>query len=306
MNNSDIVFTVFTPTYNRQHTIHRVYESLLKQTFKAFEWVIVDDGSQDKTEELVLRWQKESWFPIRYFFQDNQGKHIAFNRGVAEARGQLFLPLDSDDSCFPDALMKLYQHWMEIPPEQRQHFSAVTGLCVDQYGKLVGDKFPKDVVDSDSLEIRYKYKVRGEKWGFQRTDVLRRFPFPDLQGEKFVAESVVWSAIAREYKTRYINEPLRTYWLGAADQLTYKVNPARFARGHAYWHLGVLNNEVDYFVYAPWSFIKAAVHFVRFSIHAGDNLARQANLVNRSAFLLWLLAVPLGLGVYINDRRKYK
>jgi glycosyltransferase involved in cell wall biosynthesis len=305
MKHADIVFTVFTPTYNRQHTLNRVYESLRMQTFKAFEWVIVDDGSIDNTKELVSQWQEESWFPIRYFYQSNQGKHIAYNRGVAEARGELFQPLDSDDSCFPDALMKLYQHWMAIPPAQRQHFFAVTGLCVDQYGKLVGNKFPKDVFDSDSLEILYKFKVKGDKWGFQRTDLLRKFPFPDLLGEKFIPEGVVWHAIAREYKTRFINQPLLTCWLGSIDQLTYKGNPARFARGLAYGHLGVLNKELDYFKYAPWFFIKTAVHFSRFSFHAGENLGQQANLVNQHAFWLWLVTVPVGLGVYLYDKRKY-
>jgi len=304
MKHDDIVFTVFTPTYNRRHTLNRVYESLCMQTFKRFEWVIVDDGSEDNTEELVSQWQKGSWFPIRYFFQNNQGKHIAFNRGVTEARGQYFLPLDSDDSCFPDALMKLYKHWMDIPNEQKEIFSAVTGLCVDQNGNLVGDKFPKDMVDSDSLEMHYKYKVRGEKWGFQRTDVLKKFTFPNLSGEKFVPESVVWYAIAREYKTRFINEPLRIYWVGASDQLTQNKNPGRFAKGHAFWKLQVLNNELDYFWYDPWNFIKSSVNFVRFSFHSKDNLKRQANLVNRGAFLLWFVTVPFGYFVYINDKRK--
>lgn len=304
MMDANIVFTVFTPTHNREHTLSRVYASLRTQTFKAFEWVIVDDGSEDDTKEIILKWEKGSWFPIRYFYQNNQGKHIAYNRGVAEARGSLFLTLDSDDSCFPDALMKLYQHWMAIPAEQRELFSAVTGLCVDQRGELVGDKFPKDVFDSDSLEIHYKYKVKGEKWGFQRTDLLRRYPFPDLPGERFVPEGVVWSAIAREYKTRFINEPLRMYWTGSEDQLTFKgMMPIRFAKGLAYWHLGVLNNDMVYLKYAPWLFIKSAVHFSRFSFHAGDNLMRQANLVNRRAFWLWLVALPAGMGIYLNDKR---
>lgn len=59
-------FTVFTPTFNRAASIHRVYESLKSQTFRDFEWLIVDDGSEDDTADLVRKWIKEADFPIEY------------------------------------------------------------------------------------------------------------------------------------------------------------------------------------------------------------------------------------------------
>ncbi len=299
--NSPVKFTVFTPTYNRAHTLIRVYESLRGQTFKAFEWVIVDDGSLDDTREIISQWQRVEWFPIRYFYQRNQGKHIAFNRGVAEARGELFLPLDSDDSCLPDALEKLYTHWMAIPYNQREIFCGVTGLCVDQTGQLVGDRFPLDVTDSDALEIRYRYHVKGEKWGFVRTDVLRRFPFPDLGGEKFVPEGVIWNVISKHFKTRFVNEVLRVYWCGSEDQLTHQENPSRFAIGHAYWHMCTLNNELRWFIYFPLSFYKSAVHFSRFSFHCGESIKIQFRKLSPSAIALWLFALPIGFFVYRRD-----
>src|ERR1700736_1708087 len=91
-------FTVFTPTYNRAHTLHRVFNSLKAQSFRDFEWVLVDDGSTDNTEELAELWIKTADFPIRYFWQKNSGKHIAYNFGIREARGQMFAVLDSDDA----------------------------------------------------------------------------------------------------------------------------------------------------------------------------------------------------------------
>src|SRR5690242_19362698 len=101
------LFTVFTPTYNRAHTIERVYRSLCTQNCRDFEWLVVDDGSTDGTEALIRQWQHEAEFPIRYFWQPNAGKHVAMNRGVAEASGSLFLTLDSDDACVPWALERL-------------------------------------------------------------------------------------------------------------------------------------------------------------------------------------------------------
>lgn len=177
-------FTVFTPTFNRAHTLHRAYESLKAQTFRDFEWLIVDDGSNDNTKALVEKWQMEASFPIRYIFQENQGKHVAFNHGVELAEGELFLTFDSDDACVPVALERFKYHWDNIPLNEQNNFSAVTALCKDQKGTLVGDKFPLDITDSDSLEIRYKYKVKGEKWGFHRTDILKQFPFPDFENIK--------------------------------------------------------------------------------------------------------------------------
>ena len=104
MSDFSYIFTVFTPTYNRAHTLRVVFESLLNQTFKAingnpvFEWLVIDDGSTDETDRLVSRFQKEADFPIRYYYQDNSGKHVAMNKGVQLAQGALFLPADCN--CF--------------------------------------------------------------------------------------------------------------------------------------------------------------------------------------------------------------
>jgi len=108
-------FTVFTPTSNRAHTLSRVYESLKRQTFRDFEWLIVDDGSTDNTREVVEGWQREKLFIIRYFWQKNAHKKVAFNRGVLEADGKFFITLDSDDEALPEALDILDRHWCNIP-----------------------------------------------------------------------------------------------------------------------------------------------------------------------------------------------
>src|SRR5581483_7740515 len=137
-------FTVFTATYNRAYTLPRVYHSLCSQTFRDFEWLIVDDGSTDNTPELISQWQNAGNLPIRYLRQENRGRHVAFNRGVREAQGALFLNCDSDDACVPHALERFMYHWENIPLTERDGFSAVTALCMDTDGKIMGDKFPRD------------------------------------------------------------------------------------------------------------------------------------------------------------------
>lgn len=182
------------------------------------------------------QWQKEAEFPIRYIYQENSGKQIAFNRGVQEANGELFLTLDSDDACVPEALARFKYHWDTIPLNQKENFSAITCLCIDQSGEIIGSHFPFDPTDSNSLEIRHKFKVTGEKWGFHRTNVLRQFPFPEISGYKFIPEGIVWSRIARKYKTRFINEPLRIYFEGL-DQLTKSGLTEICALVLALWHI---------------------------------------------------------------------
>ena len=143
------VFTVFTPTFNRALTLHRVYQCLEGQTFRDFEWLIVDDGSSDSTGDLVAMWAKTASFPVRYWRQENLGKHVAFNRGVERANGAFFLTLDSDDWCVPEALARLKSHWDSIPEKVRDDFSAVTVLCKTEEGEIVGEPFPNEFVDSN-------------------------------------------------------------------------------------------------------------------------------------------------------------
>ncbi len=262
-------FTVFTPTYNRAHTLPRVYESLKRQTFRDFEWLIVDDGSTDNTRELVESYQKENSFPIRYFWQENAHKKTASNRGVQEAQGELFLTWDSDDAALPEALEILNRHWCNIPDAEREKFSAVTGLCINESGQIVGSRFPSDVFDSNSLEIRYRYRVVGEKWGFQRTDVMRQFPFPqDIKGE--VPPAIVWSAISNQYKTRYVNDVLRIYY-AEPDSIIHTGKMAgganKNAEGLALWAREVLCNQWRWLCYNPNWFLKMAANYTRFHMH---------------------------------------
>jgi glycosyltransferase involved in cell wall biosynthesis len=296
-------FTVFTPTYNRARTLNRVYRSLSGQTFTDFEWLVVDDGSTDDTGELIARYQAEDRFPIRYFRQEHGHKKVAFNRGVREARGELFLSLDSDDEAMPSALEILHRHWQAIPEQERPTFCGVTGLCVDVRGRVVGSRFPADVLDSDSLEIRYRYRVTGEKWGFLRTDVLRMYPFPeDVEGH--VPEDVVWSAIATRYRTRFVNETLRVYH-AEEDSITRggRRRPDANADGHALWAREVLCREWRWLPFAPQWFLRMGANYTRFHLHMRRGRPGRRwplkGLVPRG---IMAASWPLGLGLYLLDR----
>jgi glycosyltransferase involved in cell wall biosynthesis len=300
----EYLFTVFTPTYNRARTLQRVYASLQRQTLRNFEWLVMDDGSTDNTRALIAQWETESNFPIRYIFQENQGKPAAFNRGVQEARGELFLTLDSDDECVPEALERLKHHWDAIPAQDKTKFSAVTVLCKDQNGNLVGNKFPRDIFDSDTIEVTFKYRVTGEKWGFQRTDVLKQFPFPSIPNAKFISESVVWFALSRKYKTRFVNEALRIYHVddGAGDHLS-TLSPAVLS-GRAYLHRFVLNELIDWLFRTPRSVFRSAINFSRYSFGLGIPSSSQLKeLHSATARLVVAALMPLGFFMSLRDKR---
>ena len=102
------MITVFTPTFNRGHLIDTLYQSLLKQTNKDFEWIVIDDGSTDRTEAYFTEiLAKHNPFEIIYRTQPNGGKHRAINAGVQIAKGELFFIVDSDDYLTEDAIEKL-------------------------------------------------------------------------------------------------------------------------------------------------------------------------------------------------------
>ena len=84
------ILTIFTPTYNRAYILPKLYESLIKQTNKNFIWLIVDDGSDDNTEDIIKKWKEENYIDIEYIKQHNQGKHIAHNTGVDNCKTELF------------------------------------------------------------------------------------------------------------------------------------------------------------------------------------------------------------------------
>jgi len=281
-------FTVFTPTFNRAHTLHRPYESLLAQTFKDFEWLIVDDGSTDNTKGLIEKWQSEAEFPIRYIYQENRGKHVAFNRGVKEAKGDLFLTFDSDDACVPEALREFKYYWDNIPPEKREDFSGVTALCQDEHGNVIGKEFSSDVMDVSPIVMNFKDNVYGEKWGFHKTKILRRYPLPEISDEKFIPEGVVWNRIALKYKVRFLNKKLRIFEY-RPDGLTSSSLKIR-ARNP-------LGSRLYYkeFIALPLPIrkkIKNIINYIRFSLHAKTPLRR----IVLESQLKGLIAVLLAAG----------
>lgn len=202
----NIIITVFTPAYNREHLLGRLYESLKQQNYSDFEWVIVDDGSTDNTKDLIKTFIKEGKIKINYIYQKNSGKHIAINTGLSAAKGKYFFIVDSDDYILENVLNKIEKGFKGI--ECNNSFVGISGLKVHGDGKLIGTTFDDNLqyVDCTSLE-RKKHKIFGDKAEVFKTEILKNYPFPKIDDERFLPEAYIWNKIAHDgYKIRWFNE----------------------------------------------------------------------------------------------------
>ena len=285
-------FTVFTPTYNRAGLLTELYESLKIQTYKNFEWLIIDDGSADNTEETVKEFQKENILKINYIKKENGGKQRAYNLAVENAGGELFICLDSDDKYIPEGLEIILRYWKEY--EKRDDIAGMGYLSVYPDGKIIGKKFPEDVIISNQFDIYYKYQVSGDKGLMFRTEILKEYKFPEIDGEKFITEAVVYNRISRKYNILYINKKIeiKQYHEGGLTSGYNRLllnNP----KGSALYH-----NERNFFKMSFWDKILNNAVYYKFSRAAGENI-RKIFLDSKAVFYL---AVALPIGEYMFRR----
>ncbi|MGQ3585324.1 glycosyltransferase family 2 protein [Ornithobacterium rhinotracheale] len=287
--------SILTPTYNRANLLARVFESLQRQTDKDFEWIIVDDGSTDNTEEIIKTFSP-STFDLYYFKKENGGKHTALNFGVQKAKGDFILMLDSDDELPPDAVFIVLEKIKNLPNE----LGGVAGRKSLPSGKIVGTQDDFDEIISSSLDIRYKENVSGDLTEVFRTSVMREFPFPEFKGERFCPEALVWNRIAQKYNLLFFNKSIyiAEYQEGGLTNTIVKIRMS-----------SPKSSMIHYSELASYNIplkekIKATINFWRFSFNDKDWGFK--NKLSRVNFLYSLVGFPLGFAMYLNDRRKNK
>lgn len=196
--------TIFTPAYNRAHLLKRLYLSLIAQSVKNFEWVIVDDGSTDQTQSLVESFlEANNGFSIQYIKQENQGKHIAINTGAKAAFGSLFFIVDSDDYLAESAVADVLSEWDSIKSDD-QFGGVVFNKCMIGGDSLGSPQY--QTIDSRPLDFRYRLNEQGDKAEVIRTTLFLAYPFPATEGERFCPEGLFFNRINQ--KLRYINRDI--------------------------------------------------------------------------------------------------
>ncbi len=196
--------TIFTPTYNRIYLLNRLYESIRNLNYTNFEWVIVDDGSTDGTENLINRFRENANFKLVYEKQENQGKYIAINNGVKLADKELFFIVDSDDWLPENSLNKIDDYYQKIKLDER--FAGVAGLKKVANENIENIVLHQNEFVSNSLDFRFLYNYSGDIAEVFRTSILKMFPFPVFKNEKYCKPSLIWNRIAVKYNLLYFNE----------------------------------------------------------------------------------------------------
>ncbi|MBK9132159.1 MAG: glycosyltransferase family 2 protein [Gammaproteobacteria bacterium] len=196
-------FTIFLPTYNRAYCLGDAIASCYRSTFRDFELIVIDDGSTDDTRALINRLKDETYHDLRYIYQKNQGKHVAFNHAVSLARGTLFLTLDSDDTLLEDALERISRLWQSMSAQEHEAFASIEFRCLEN--GVASSAYPEPYLDSTYVERRLICRSRGEKRSAYRVDVLREYPYPVFTGERYCRPGLIDIRIAKRYKTRFSN-----------------------------------------------------------------------------------------------------
>lgn len=201
------MLTVFTPSYNRSKELIRLYESLKRQTVQDFEWLVIDDGSVDDTSELIQDFINEGIINIRFHRHDNCGKMKTHNRGAEMAHGELFVCIDADDWLTENAVEQIIYDSKKISD---QNIAGMMYLDYDgETDTIVGTGFPWKEKICNSYDVYNKHGVKGDKTFVFKTSVIREFPFPEIENEKFVPEALVYNRIAYKYSLLCVNIPIK-------------------------------------------------------------------------------------------------
>lgn len=196
--------TVFTPTYNRAHLLHRCYESLCRQTCRDFLWLIIDDGSSDGTSELVSKWQTEDiGFSIRYKYQENKGIPGAHNTAYELIDTELNVCIDSDDYMPDNAVESIINFWNGCQRDDK--VAGFAGLDAYEDGTIVGTRFPENVKRAKLFDFYNRYGVRGDKKLVYRSDVSKLNPYILFEGEKYIDHSTKYYRIDADYDLLALN-----------------------------------------------------------------------------------------------------
>ena len=305
--------SILTPTYNRAHVLHCVYESLRRQTTRDFEWIVVDDGSTDDTPALLERWQEEADFPIAWYrYENNRGRNAAVNSGAKLVSGEYTVVLDSDDELLDDALETI-AYWRERTGIDAD--PSVSGLyfrCVDERGALIGrlgrrktTSLPRETMQVSVREARYRSGMTFEFISVMKTGISRERQFVELTNSEHGPEIITHMEIAKRYETIYVDRPIRRYFTGDGEKRLSDSSSGviKWPRGNYLRALSILNDDFDYLWRSPKQFLNAARKIVRLGMYMERPLALQfRDLGHWRARLLWAACIPGGLAGYIRDR----
>ena len=289
--------TVFTPAYNRAHTLPRTYESLCKQKNKDFIWLIVDDGSSDNTSQLVKQWVEEQHeFKIEYIYKENGGMHTAHNTAYENIHTELNVCIDSDDCLAENAIDNILKKWNEV---KDLGYACMIALDSDMNGKIIGKGFPTDLKET-TLCGYYANGGCGDKKLIYRTDVINKYPpYPVFAGERYVSLGYKYRLIDQDYKLSVLNKVVCNvdYQVDGSSNTMWK-QYLMYPQGFAFWRKVCMK-----YPESKKRMFADCIHYVSSSI-----IAKNKNYIKESPKkTLTILCIPFGWLltkiVYLKNKR---
>ena len=291
--------TVFTPTFNRADLLPRAYEALRRQTSKDFVWLIVDDGSEDATGEIVRQWQEaDNDFEIRYVFKSNGGLHTGYNTAIDRLDTELAVCVDSDDYLTDTAIEHILAFWDKHGSSE---VAGIVGLDGTKDHQVVGDPLPNlerlNLIDL----LLGKYPIKnGDRKLVVRSSLYKAVaPQKTFPGEKNFNPHYMHLQISQAYDFLVLNEIICVveYQQGGMSRSIFQQyynSPRSFAETRRLY----LSFENAGFVFR----FRQCVHYVSSSILAGDK-----NFVSTSpAKALTIMAIPFGFALSCYIRYKVR
>lgn len=288
------MLTIFTPTYNRAYVLPRLYKSLIEQKNKDFEWIVVDDGSTDDTETLVKNWIDEKKIDIIYYKQENQGKPIAHNLGVEKSSGELFTCIDSDDYLTSNATEIILNKWNNV--KKNKNCVGIVGKCIFSDGKNVGTDMPVGITFSTLNDLYNKYKFRGDTILVFKTEEIKKYVFPKIEGEKFIPETYLYDKIDQDGKLAMIQEGI---YICEYLQDGYTANSSKLIKNNPKGYILMAEQRLQLSKKFKEKY-KAAAQVV-----LGNFLANKHGFIRKTQhkFIL-ILSIPCAYWVYLKRYKK--
>ena len=284
--------TIFTPTYNRAHTIERTYHSLCRQSCKEFDWLIIDDGSTDNTASIVKAWVAENKIPIRYVYKENGGLYTGYNVAYSLIESELCVCVDSDDYMPDNAVEKIYRCWIERGGEQ---YAGLIGLDFHLDGTPIGGYFPTGLDNVWFMDLYIKKLHLGDVKPVLRTDLMKTVaPMVGFEGEKNFNPAYMMMQVCDRYPILLLNENLCfvDYQTGL-DSMSAGIWKQYRNSPHSFQKQRILELQL---VHNSWkNRIRVAIHYVASSLIAHDK-----GWVRKSPKKwITLLVSPMGLVLYL-------
>ena len=295
MHNKKPFLTIVTPTYNRGHLLKNCYDSLLRQTDKDFQWIIVDDGSKDDTPGVVAAFDTKD-FEIIYVPKENGGKHTALNASHPYIRGNYVLILDSDDYLTDTAVEQVRRGWNTwATTDQVGMVTFLKGAAVDNPNCLgaISDA-PVDILGCKRIRIHST-----DCCEVIRTELFLQYPFPVFPGERFLSEGALWNRVAKTHKCVYVHEVIYIceYLEGGLTQ-SGRAMRIRNPRGGMFSSALRMAPNND-----PKARIKGGLLYICYGFFAGENPVRMIAETEYKA-LAALCMLP-GYAMYLLWKHKY-